>query len=163
MQTFLIAVKRLPKDRAAYCDGYERDLLPLIGDTAGLEEKLAILTEELNDQIAQIERLVLENAQKAQDQAVYTEKFNTLNESIEQKKALIQSIEQQISDAMVKKENARIYLEGLRSIESNSVLTRFDIRIWHSLVEYATVMPDKTIIFHFRNGNEKTVKLEKVK
>lgn len=160
MQTFLIAVNRLPKDRAAYCDEYERKFLPLIGDTADLEKELAILTEELNDQIAQIERLVLENAQKAQDQAVYTQKFDALSKSIEQKKALIHSIEQQISEAMVKKENARIYLEGLRNTESGSLLTKFGIRLWHALVEYAKVMPDKTIIFHFRNGNEETVRLE---
>ncbi len=163
MQTFLIAVNRFPKDRAAYCDGYEREFLPLIGDTAGLKQKLSALTEELNDQIAQIERLVLENAQKAQDQAVYTEKFSALNKSIEQKKALIQGIEQQISEALIKKENARIFMEGLRSTESGTILTRFDIRLWHSLVDYATVMPVKTIIFHFRNGNEETVKLEEVK
>ena len=160
MQTFLIAVNRLPKDRAAYCDEYERKFLPLIGDAADLEEELASLTEELNDQIAQIERLVLENAQKAQDQAVYTQKFDAFSKSIEQKKALIHSIEQQISEAMVKKENARIYLEGLCKTESGCLLTNFDIRLWHALVEYAKVMPDKTIIFHFRNGNEETVRLE---
>lgn len=163
MQTFLIAVNRFPKDRAAYCDGYEREFLPLIGDTAGLEEKIAILTEELNDETAEIERMVLENAQKAQDQASYKEKFDTLKKGIEQKKALIQGIEQRIASTMTKRENARIFLEGLRSTESGTILTRFDIRLWHSLVEYATVMPNKTIIFHFRNGNEETVKLEEAK
>lgn len=160
MQTFLISVNRLPKDRCSYCDEYEREFLPLIGDTSELEEEHGVLTEELNDQIAQIERMVLENAQKAQNQAVYSEKFNSMSKSVEQKKAMIRELEQQISEAMAKKENARIYLEGLRSTESGSLITRFDIRLWHALVEYAKVMPDKTIIFHFRNGNEETVKLE---
>ena len=163
MQTFLIAVNRFPKDRAAYCDGYEREFLPLIGDTAGLEEKIAILTKELNDETAEIERMVLENAQKAQDQASYKEKFDTIKKGIEQKKALIQGIEQQINSAMTKRENARIFLEGLRNTESGTILTRCDIRLWHSLVEYATVMPNKTIVFHFRNDNEETVKLEEAK
>ena len=143
--------------------GYEREFLPLFGDTAGLEEKIAILTEELNDETAEIERMVLENAQKAQDQASYKEKFVTLKKGIEQKKALIQGIEQQINSAMTKRENARIFLEGLCSTESGTILTRFDIRLWHSLVEYATVMPNKTIVFHFRNDNEETVKLEEAK
>ncbi len=40
------------------------------------------------------------------------------------------------------------------------IITEFDIKTWHSLVEYATVMPNKTIIFHFRNGNEESVRLE---
>ena len=161
MQTFLIAVNRLPQDRNAYCDEYEREFLPLIGDTMELEAKRSALTEKLNDQIAQIERLVLENAQKAQNQNVYVKEFDAINSSIEQKKILIHDIEQQISVALSKKENARIYLEGLRNTASDTLITKFDIRLWHALVEYAKVMPDKTIIFHFRNGNEETVKLEK--
>ena len=161
IQAFLIAVNRLPKDRKMYCDNYEHEFLPLIGDTADLEKKLDALTEELNNKIAQIERLVLENAQKAQDQEVFSAKFDSLNQSIEQKKALIQSLQQEISDALARRENARIYLEGLRSIESGYLLTKFDVRLWHGLVEYATVMPNKTVVFHFRNGSEETVKLEK--
>ncbi len=161
MQAFLIAVNRLPKDRKTYCDNYEREFLPLIGDTVDLEKKLEEITEELNNKIAQIERLVLENAQKAQDQAVFSERFDSLNKSIEQNKALIQSLQQEISDALARKENARIYLEGLRSIESGCLITQFDIRLWHGLVEYATVMPNKTVVFHFRNGSEETVKLGK--
>lgn len=161
MQTFLIAVNRLPQDRNAYCDEYEREFLPLIGDTMELEAKRSALTKKLNDQIAQIERLVLENAQKAQNQNVYVKEFDAINSSIEQKKNLIHDIEQQISVVLSKKENARIYLEGLRNTASDTLITKFDIRLWHALVEYAKVMPDKTIIFHFRNGNEETVKLEK--
>ena len=161
MQTFLIAVNRLPQDRNAYCDEYEREFLPFIGDTMELEAKRSALTKKLNDQIAQIERLVLENAQKTQNQNVYVKEFDAINSSIEQKKILIHDIEQQISVALSKKENARIYLEGLRNTASDTLITKFDIRLWHALVEYAKVMPDKTIIFHFRNGNEETVKLEK--
>lgn len=159
MQSFLIAVNRLPKDRAAYCDEYEQKYLPLIGDTSKLEKELAVMTEELNKLIAEIERLVLENAQKAQDQKVYKEKFDELDVNIEQKKALVKNIEQQISEAKVKKENVRIFLEGLRNTESGSLITKFDVRLWHALVENAKIMPDKTIVFHFRNGNEETVRL----
>lgn len=86
MRSFLTAVNRLPQNREEYCDYYEREFLPLIGGTAEMEEKLAILTEELNDLIAQIERLVLENAQKAQDQSMFAQRFDALNQSIEQKK-----------------------------------------------------------------------------
>jgi len=121
------------------------------------------MTEELNKLIAEIERLVLENAQKAQDQKIYKEKFDELNSSIEQKKALVKNIEQQISEAKVKKENVRIFLEGLRDTESGSLITKFDVRLWHAMVDYAKVMPDKTIVFHFRNSNEETVRLVETK
>ena len=160
--SFLSAVNRLPQNREEYCDYYEREFLPLIGDTAEMEEKLAILTEELNDLIAQIERLVLENAHKAQDQSMFAQRFDALNQSIEQKKSVIQTLQQQISDGLARKENARIFLEGLRSVAHGVLITQFDIRLWHALVEYAKVMPNKTMIFHFRNGHEETVKLEEI-
>ncbi len=159
MQAFLIAVNRIP-DRKAYCDAYENEILPLIGDTTELEEELRRLTAEHNEAVADIERLVLENAQKAQNQPLYQSKFNELNNLIDNKKAMIQATKQQISDTLARKENAQIFLQGLRESPNQRIITEFDIRTWHSLVDYATIMPDKTIIFHFRNGNEEAVKLE---
>ena len=73
---------------------------------------------------------------------------------------MIQATKQQISDALSRKENARIFLQGLRETPSQGIIAEFDIKTWHSVVEYATVMPSKTIIFHFRNGNEESVKIE---
>lgn len=75
---------------------------------------------------------------------------------------MIQALQQQISDGLARKENARIFLEGLRSVAQGVLITQFDIRLWHTLVEFAKVMPNKTMIFHFRNGHEETVKLEEI-
>lgn len=158
-QAFLIALNRI-HDRKAYCDEYEKEILPLMCDISELEEKKTILTEELNNAIADIERLVLENAQKVQDQTVYDRKHKELSDIIEHKKVMVASVQKQISDALCRKENARIFLQGLRNIHQKGVIAEFDIPTWHSIVEDAKIMPNKTIIFQFRNGNEETVRIE---
>lgn len=158
-QAFLFAINRI-RDRKAYCDEFETEILPIIGDTDELQRKFLALKEDLNDSIAELERMVLENAQKRQDQTIYQQKFESLSASIEHKKAIAQSVEQQIADALTRKENAQIFLEGLRNIKDDGVITMFDIPTWQSIVEYAKVTNDGNIIFYFRNGNEETVKIK---
>ena len=158
-QAFLIVMNRLPQDRKAYCDACEREIMPMIGDTSILESKLVSLSKELEDLYEQLERLILTNSTTQQNQAIYAEKYDQLNNQISQREAMMSDLEKQIADIRIRKENARIYLEGLRSIESGTILTKFDVQLWHSVVEYAKVMTDGTIVFRFRNGNEDSVKL----
>ena len=62
---------------------------------------------------------------------------------------------------MTKRRDARIFLQGLR--EADSLFTRFDIKTWHALVDYVKAMPDNTLIYHFRNNAEQTIKLDEVR
>ena len=135
-------------------------MLPLIGNTEILDEKLGIMTEQLNDLISQIERLVQENAHQAQNQVDYTERFSALNDDIEKKKAGIAAIKQQIADTLARRETVRIFLNGLKSL--NPIIEQFDIPSWHALVDYIKIMPDKNIVFHLRNGYEEIVPLAEV-
>ena len=70
------------------------------------------------------------------------------------------AIKQQIADALAKRENVRIFLDGLKNLDS--IVEKFDIPSWHALVEYIKIMPDKTIVFHLRNGCEEAVHLAEV-
>ena len=148
-------------DYLLYCDDYESKFLPLIGETKKLDEQLSALTSQLNDLTAQIERLIDDNAKKAQNQTQYTTKFNQLNLAIGDRKASINAVEKQISESLTRRENARIFLQGLR--KADSLFTRFDIKTWHALVDYVKVMPDNTLIYHFRNNAEQTIKLDEVR
>ena len=44
----------------------------------------------------------------------------------------------------------------------DSLLQKFDIALWHRLVDYVTVTPDKELVFHLRSGREMTILLEDV-
>ena len=85
---------------------------------------------------------------------------NTLSLStrIEATKAQIDSIKKQISEALIRRENARIFLEALKT--APSIMKEFDAAAWIALVEYIKVMPDSSLIFHFRNGKDEIVMLE---
>lgn len=143
-----------------FIDDYEREMLPLIGNTEILDEQLGIMTDQLNDLISQIERLVQDNAHHAQNQQEYSEKFQLLNESIEKKKAEIAAIKQQIADTLARRENVRIFLDGLKALDS--IVEKFDIASWHAFVDNIIIMPDRNIIFRLRNGCEEVIPMAEV-
>lgn len=159
-RAFIIVENRLLAKRSDFIEDYERDMLPLIGNTEILDERLSLMNEQLTNLVDQIEKLIQDNAHRAQNQDDYAERFNTLNEEIESKKSDVERIKQQISDALSRRENARIFLEGLKNLESS--IQTFDVSGWHALVDYVKIMPDKKIIFHLRNGCEEAVHLAEV-
>ena len=159
-RAFIIVENRLFSKRTDFIESYEQDILPLIGNTEIMSERLGAMNEQLADLIDQIEKLIVDNAHRAQSQEEYTERFQTLNNEIESKKSDIDAIKRQISDALSRRENARIFLDGLKKL--NSYVEKFDISGWHALVDYIKVMPDKRIVFHLRNGCEEAVHLAEV-
>lgn len=160
-KAFVIVVNLLLEHKAEFYEDYEREFIPMIGDTRMLDERLSAMTAELNDLIQEIENLVSDNARRAQDQTEYQEKFQTLNDAIVEKKATIEAVKQQISETLNRRENVRIFLAGLSLYDSQ--VTEFDIKAWHALVDTVDVMPDRTLVFHLRNGTAKAVSLEDVR
>lgn len=158
-QAFILATNRLIVSKD-YCVEYEREFLPLIGETGELEKKLASLREEWSEMVARIEQLVRDNAKTARDQDAYAKQFEQLSQQIEHRAAEIKATEKSISEAKTRKENARIFLEKLKTMQT--ILTQFDIEAWHRLVDYAKIMPDKTIVLHYRNGHEEIIAMEEI-
>ena len=131
--------------------------------TAAVEQQMA--TEEVKAQIdaavqQQIEQLIQDNAHHARNQEEYSEKFDALNNGIEEKKSEMTAVKQQISDTLARRENVRIFLEGLKGLDS--IAEKFDIPSWHALVDHIRIMPDKSIIFCLRNGCEEIVRMAEV-
>ena len=83
-----------------------------------------------------------------------------LASNIKAKSEEIDATKKEISDAKVRKENARIFLDALQGMDS--LLQKFDIALWHRLVDYVTVTPDKELVFHLRSGRKMTILLEDV-
>lgn len=158
-RAFILATNRLIGGYDCYTE-YAREFLPLIGNTEKQEETLMGLRKEYGDLIVRIEQLVQQNAKAMKDQNEYAAQFEALKDEIQQKKAEITAIEKSINNAYVRKKNAEIFIAKLE--EMQSLLTKFDKEAWHRLVDYAKVMPDRTILLHYRNGHEETVTLEEV-
>lgn len=157
---FALVTSRLLVQRNNYVEEYEESFIPMLGDISELEKKLQTLSNEFSELVKQAESLIDENAKKAQEQAGFTKHFNELEEQMKQKKVAMEATEKEISDTLQRKENTRVFLEGLKSLELNT--GRFDTAAWHRLVDYTKVMPDKTIIFRLRDGHDETVRSEEV-
>lgn len=158
-RAFIQATNRLIA-KTDYCAEFEREILPLIGDTSKLEQRLTGLHGTFSDLVAQIEHLIQDNAKTVQDQEEYAQRYEELNVLLQNKKTEIEATEKSISDAHIRKGNAQIFIQKLHSM--HTPLDKFDIADWNRLVDYAKIMPDKTIVLHYRNGHEEIVALEEV-
>lgn len=74
--------------------------------------------------------------------------------------AEIETTKKGIADTRIRKENLRMFLSALKG--TDSLLTKFDTALWHRLVDYVTVTPEKTFVFHLRSGREMIIPLEEV-
>lgn len=160
-RAFIIVMSRLFKEKPNFIDEYERDFLPIIGDTSVLDQQLGLLTEELNELYSQIEKLVQDNSRHVQNQETYEVQFNSLSASIEQKKAEVSCMMEKLSETLCRRENIHIFLEGLKHI--GSIEDEFDIPTWHALVDYIKIMSDQRIVFILRDGHEESVPLAEVR
>ena len=46
--------------------------------------------------------------------------------------------------------------------KEGELVTTFSVPAWHALTDYAEVMADRSIIFHWRNGNSTSVTMEEI-
>lgn len=105
-KAFIQATNRLIA-KTNYCAEFEREILPLIGDTSKLEQRLTELRGAFSDLVAQIEHLIQDNAKTMQDQEVYLQKYEELSTLLQQKKAEIEATEKTFRMRIYAKEMPR--------------------------------------------------------
>ena len=159
-KAFMIAFNRLPMDKQQYCEEYERDYLPMVGDTSQLDAALSEYRSIMRGLSEEAEALIADNSTRAQDQNIFNRKYLNLSARIDEVKVHIDETNRQISDALLRRGNAKIFLEGLRN--APSIMEKFDVVSWIALVENVKVMPDNSLVFHFRSGKDEIVALEEV-
>lgn len=160
-QGFLIAINRLIcNDKSKYIDGFRKDMLPLVADEHPLLIQREALGNEIHEIKTQLENLIQENATHLQDQAEYTRRFNELSAEMEAKEAKATSLDEQISALRTHRKSIDLFLLTLE--KEGELVTTFSVPAWHALTDYAEVMADRSIIFHWRNGNSTSVTMEEI-
>ena len=157
-QAFLIAANQMVLNKSDYIESYEATLLPLLVNETPLRERKEALKAEMLKLNAEVERLIHDNATRPQNQIEYARKFEELTQLLEQKESEITSLEQEISNLLSTKEQIHVFLEALKQVDEN-IITTFRVSTWHAFVDHATIMADKTIVFHMRNGSTISVPL----
>lgn len=159
-QAFIVAANQMLVNKAEYIDSYEKRILPLMINAAPLEERKESLKAEMLKLNTEAERLIHDNATRPQDQAEYTRRFDELTQALEQKEAEISSLEKEIAELYATKKQVEIFLKALRQFDEDCITT-FQVSTWHAFVDYAEIMPDKSIVFHMRDGSTISVPLER--
>lgn len=118
--------------------------------------KQAIKEAENQKLIARAEELMLLNAKQAQSKNIYEEEYKSVCDQISENKRVLDMIEKQIVANLTRKKEIKLFLDSLKVCPPE--ISKFDVQQWHNLVESVKVMPNKTLVFRFRNGQEVSVK-----
>ena len=124
------------------------DISDLTAEAQTLEERSAGL-------FTQLKALVDENARRAQDQADYNSRYESLHSRYETVQARIGEIAAERQRRMAKRENIRLFIETLRTREA--LLVDFDEPLFRATVDQITLHTLEDIRMRFRDGREVAV------
>ena len=150
-ELFLEALGRLLENRETVMDDC-RAVMDVLGDCSTIEKELESVSSEMEVVTGLIQKLIVENATRKLDQNDYRRKY----EGYVNKYAALESR----MDSLKKDRESREIKFGIFSgflfelSELEELPLEFDVKLFHSLVDYATVYHDGRVVFAFRNGAE---------
>lgn len=126
--------------------------IALLTNCADLDGEAELLQERSAGVYAQMEALVADNAQRAQDQTAYQKRYDELERRYEVIKQRMEAVAAERQKRVAKRENMRQFLETVR--QRDDLLTAFDEALWRATVEVVTVHAADDIRVKFRDGRE---------
>ena len=148
---FVCAFNQVVADRERYIAVME-PAIALLTDCSDLDGEAEILQERSAGIYAQLEALVADNSQRAQDQEAYHQRYDELecryNVVNQRKEAVVAERQGRVA----KRESMRQFLETVRQRED--LLTGFDEALWRATVDTVTVHAVDDIRVKFRDGRE---------
>lgn len=129
-----------------------REITQTAFDTAALEQEKSELSEELNVVSDLIEQCIYDNSRTAQVQSDYQERYDRLAKRYEDAKSRLDEVTSDIRSKTSRHKAIENYLDLLE--KSEDVLTEFDPKYWHGMVDFVTVYAADDIRFTFKDGTE---------
>lgn len=148
---FVVAINKLLKNKAEIISNIQTMQTVILDNTALNKEKETIHAQMII-LVELIEKMIEDNARKAQDQALYQEKYNKLVQDYDLAKDKYNELENKISDNLSRKEIMEHFIHTLK--KQKDLIVEFDSSLWGSLLDYITVYDEKDVRFMFRNGSE---------
>ncbi|MDR3297999.1 MAG: recombinase family protein, partial [Candidatus Nomurabacteria bacterium] len=159
-QAFVEAFNRILGGKDRHIAQFEK-FLPLLADTSGLEKKLTEAQDACDAVVGRMRRDMEENARQTQDQGEYKQHFDRMGEEYTAAKQRVAQIQDEILEQKARRERIRRFLNELR--QSGELVTEFDERLWHAIVNSVRVNANKSLTFMFRDGSEIPVLLPESK
>jgi DNA invertase Pin-like site-specific DNA recombinase len=147
---FVSAVNKIITNKASVLADVEEAVGTLI-DTAALDAEAASLKDEMDVVGEMLKKCVEENARTAQDQDEYGRRYDALAERFNTAKVRFEEVGSLLFERKARAGKIHAFLMELRG--QDTVITEFDERLWHSLVEKVTVFSKDDVRFTFKNGS----------
>lgn len=148
---FLKAVNQLYSEKDEMIAN-TKQIMKILCDTTALEQEQENLITELKIVTEQMQTAIAENCRMAQDQEVYSKKYNALIERFEATKANYDKTTEQIKRKQAQAERLKGFIAALEN--TGEIAREFDGELWSSLVDYVTVNSKEDVRFIFKNGVE---------
>ena len=127
-----------------------RTIKKALTDTAEIDAEMDALYTEMEVVAEMIRKSILENAMLPQDQAVYNERYENYVKRHEKAKERYDELQEIRSEKVKKAVAIDQFIETLSTREQ--LLTDFDIRLWVTTLDKATVKHNGNIAFQFYSG-----------
>lgn len=131
-----------------------KEMIAFLTDTTAEENEIEKLNEKANEIIVLVTNLVEHNSRVAIDQNEFQKKSNAYDEEHKAVTSKIKELQLKISENQARAVLLNDFIETIDSKPTS--LDNFDEDIWNYIVEKAVVNKDKSITFHFRNGQKIT-------
>lgn len=146
-QKFVEYLNSYVSQRETITDFIEQAILKAV-DTSELEAEQAEITVRVKGLAAMMIQAVEDNARRSQDQNDYQERFTQLERQHAEASEQYESLADQIKSKQGRVALMRHQLETLNSI--GAPVTEFSSRLWHVLIDHATIAPTGEIMFTFK-------------
>lgn len=124
-----------------------RDLLT---DCTELDAEIGTLISELEVVTELTRKCIEENAQTAQDQAEYQNRYANYCTRYNELAAKINELQQQREERMHRRGDFDLFLKSFKKLDAS--VTGFNERLWQALLESVTVFQGGRLVFKFNNG-----------
>lgn len=148
---FVTAVNKLISNKAEILENFEVIKHTIFNDTA-IEAEHTEMKNEMSVVAELIQKCVNENACAKFNQEEYRKRYEGLVSRFEAAKSRFNEISEHLQENKVRRDKVEAFLLSLK--EQEGLITEFDERLWHTLVDSLTVYSENDIRFTFKDGSE---------
>jgi len=147
-KAFVMAVNKLLGNKDEFISDC-RMLMNTLGDTKEILVEIDQLEEEMCVTEGLLRKAIEKNARVAMDQNEYKRQYDSLYERYERSSEQLLALNKEL----LKRKTFNNHMKHfIATLAESDVVTEFSENSWRALVDTATVMPDGSYKFNFKNG-----------
>lgn len=129
-----------------------RQIVDMLSDCSAFDKQIGTLQIRTDELTAVMQAFIKDNAENAQDQKLYSQRFAEYEKQMNEVESNLQSLQHKKAERLSRKE---LLLGMISELEkTDMMLHEFDEKLWRLMVEKATVGTDGKLTFTLRNGME---------